>query len=102
MSRRPRPTARYGPRVQGAGIHHNPSPGPAGERFVYGHAWVTLSLPLRALLYVCRKDVPPLAGFAHLFAAVPTWAAIGGYHSPFLPPGAEFWPKRGSPSHRPE
>ena len=37
------PTARYGPCVQGAGIHHNPSPGPAGEKFVYGHVWVTLA-----------------------------------------------------------
>jgi hypothetical protein len=48
--------------VQGAGLHHNPSPGPAGKKFVYGHVWValawlarhprweTLSLPLRALL----------------------------------------------------
>jgi hypothetical protein len=66
------PTARYGPRVQGAGIHHNPSPGPAGEKFVYGHVWVclawlarhpawdTLALPLRALLYVRAKDVPKL------------------------------------------
>jgi DDE superfamily endonuclease len=67
------PTARYGPCVQGAGTHHNPSPGPAGEKFVYGHVWVTLawvvrhpwwytlSLPLRALLYVRAKDVPRLA-----------------------------------------
>ncbi len=67
------PTARYGPCVQGAGIHHNPSPGPAGEKFLYGHVWVTLawvvrhslwdtlSLPLRALLYVRQKDVPQLA-----------------------------------------
>lgn len=67
------PTARYGPCVQGAGIHHNPSPGPAGEQFLYGHVWVTLawvvrhplwdtlSLPLRALLYVREKDVPALA-----------------------------------------
>src|SRR5262249_43946687 len=67
------PTARYGPHVQGAGVHHNPSPGPAGEQFVYGHVWVTLawlawhplwdtlSLPLRALLYVRKKDVPRLA-----------------------------------------
>jgi len=64
------PTARYGPCVQGAGIHHNPSPGPAGEKFVYGHVWAvvswlarhplwdTLSLPLRGLLYVRAKDVP--------------------------------------------
>src|SRR5436853_336542 len=35
------PTPRYGPHVQGAGIHHNPAPGPAGEKFVYGHLWVT-------------------------------------------------------------
>jgi hypothetical protein len=67
------PTPRYGPHVQGAGVHHNPSPGPAGEKFVYGHVWValawvvrhprwdTLSLPLRALLYVRKKDVPRLA-----------------------------------------
>src|SRR5207248_810612 len=25
------PTARYGPCIEGAGIHHNPTPGPAGE-----------------------------------------------------------------------
>src|SRR5512135_2940964 len=28
------PTPRYGPHVQGAGIHHNPSPGPAGLPFI--------------------------------------------------------------------
>jgi hypothetical protein len=67
------PTPRYGPCVQGAGVHHNPTPGPAGERFVYGHVWVTLAwlarhplwhtlaLPLRALLYVRAKDVAKLA-----------------------------------------
>jgi hypothetical protein len=68
------PTPRYGPAVEGAGIHHNPSPGPAGEKFVYGHVWVTLAalarhpqwgtvaLPLHAHLYVRRDDldkVPP-------------------------------------------
>src|SRR6516165_8531197 len=37
------PTARDGPCVEGAGIHHNPSPGPAGEPYVYGHVWVTLA-----------------------------------------------------------
>jgi hypothetical protein len=67
------PSARYGPQVQGAGVHHNPTPGPAGEKFVYGHIWVTLAwlvhhpawdtlaLPLRALLYVRAKDIPKLA-----------------------------------------
>jgi hypothetical protein len=56
------PTKRYGPLVEGAGIHHNPTPGPAGQKFLYGHVgvtlagwvrhpcWGTLGLPLRALL----------------------------------------------------
>ena len=65
------PTPRWGSCVEGAGIHRNPSPGPAGEKFVYGHVWVTLAailphptqgaraLPLRADLYVRHKDVTP-------------------------------------------
>jgi hypothetical protein len=28
------PTQRYGPQVQGAGIHHNPTPGPAGSPYL--------------------------------------------------------------------
>jgi DDE superfamily endonuclease len=66
------PTPRYGPCVEGAGIHHNPTPGPAGEKFVYGHVWVTLAwlvrharwgslaLPLLARLYVRSQDVARL------------------------------------------
>jgi hypothetical protein len=66
------PTARYGPCVEGAGVHHNPSPGPAGEKFVYGHVWVTLAglakhpdwgtiaLPLQARLYVRAADLDKL------------------------------------------
>jgi len=41
------PTARYGPKVEGAGIHHNPTPGPADSQYVYGHIWVTLALIVR-------------------------------------------------------
>jgi hypothetical protein len=63
------PTARYGPKVQGAGIHRNPTPTPDGRKFIYGHVWVTLSaiarhknfgtigLPLLARMYVKAKDV---------------------------------------------
>jgi hypothetical protein len=63
------PTKRYGPKVQGAGIHHNPTPGPADQKFLYGHIWVTVSLairhplwhtiglPLVGLLYVRAKDI---------------------------------------------
>jgi DDE superfamily endonuclease len=67
------PTPRYGPCVQGAGLHHNPAPGPAGGPFVYGHVWVvlallakhsvwsTIALPLLARLYVRQKDLPSIA-----------------------------------------
>ncbi len=63
------PSKRYGPKVEGAGIHHNPTPGPAGAKFVYGHVWVTLAwvarhplwhaigLPLLARMYVRQKDI---------------------------------------------
>lgn len=64
------PTKRFGPKVQGAGIHHNPTPGPTDQKFLYGHVWVTISwvvrhslwdtigLPLLGYLYVRRQDVP--------------------------------------------
>jgi len=63
------PTKRYGPKVEGADIHRNPTPGPADQTYLYGHIWVTLSLalrhplwgpmalPLRAMLYVRRKTL---------------------------------------------
>jgi len=63
------PTPRYGAHVQGAGVHHNPTPGPAGGPFVYGHVWVVLgllvthptwgmiALPLLARLYIRQKDL---------------------------------------------
>jgi hypothetical protein len=69
------PTKRYGPHVEGAGIHHNPTPGPADQKYLYGHIWVTLSLavrhprfgalalPLRAMLYVRQKTM----------AKIPKW-----------------------------
>lgn len=72
------PTKRYGPWVEGAGIHHNPSPGPADQKFVYGHVWVTLAwvaqhawwgtigLPLRAMLYVRQKDMRTLMPWYHV------------------------------------
>ena len=69
------PTKRYGPKVEGADIHHNPTPGPADQKYLYGHIWVTLSLavrhpcfgalalPLRAMLYVRQKTM----------AKIPKW-----------------------------
>jgi hypothetical protein len=72
------PTKRYGPKVEGADIHRNPTPGPADQKYLYGHIWVTVSLavrhprfgalalPLRAMLYVRRKTmakIPPWRGW---------------------------------------
>jgi hypothetical protein len=63
------PTKRYGPHVEGADVHHNPTPGPADQPFLYGHVWVTISLalrhpqwgplalPLRAMLYVRQRTM---------------------------------------------
>ncbi|MBU8870761.1 MAG: transposase [Gemmatimonadales bacterium] len=63
------PTKRYGPKVEGADVHHNPTPGPADQPFLYGHVWVTISLalrhsqwgaiglPLRAMLYVRKRTM---------------------------------------------
>ena len=46
------PTKRYGPKVEGADIHHNPTPGPADHKFVYGHIWVTLVLAARLVEWI--------------------------------------------------
>lgn len=62
-------TKRYGPNVQGAGIHRNPTVTPDGAKFIYGHVWVVLSalahhnswgtvgLPLLAKMYIRARDV---------------------------------------------
>ena len=63
------PTKRYGPKVEGADVHHNPTPGPADQPYLYGHIWVTISLalrhpqwgaiglPLLAMLYVRKRTM---------------------------------------------
>jgi hypothetical protein len=72
------PTKRYGKHVEGAGIHHNPTPGPAEQKYLYGHVWVTLAwvvrhaswgtigLPLLAFLYVRRANL----------ASIPPWYKV--------------------------
>jgi hypothetical protein len=72
------PTKRYGPEVEGADVHHNPTPGPADQPYLYGHIWVTISLalrhprwgpiglPLRAMLYVRMRTmatIPKVRGW---------------------------------------
>jgi hypothetical protein len=63
------PTKRYGRHVEAANVHHNPTPGPADGKWLYGHNWVclaillqhslwgVLALPLLSKLYVRQQDV---------------------------------------------
>jgi hypothetical protein len=82
--------------VQGAGVHHNPTPGPAGSPFVYGHvfvvlglllphpAWGVIALPLLARLYVRAKDLvnidpkhrPPFRTKLELAVELLRWAQM--------------------------
>src|SRR3984885_7109518 len=93
------PTKRAGPLVEGAGIHHNPTPGQAQHKFLYGHVWVTLSwvvrhrwwgtigLPLLAMLYVRQKNLSSIASWYKIkfqtklqqAADLVEWAAIALY-----------------------
>lgn len=53
-------------------MHHNPTPGPTDQTFLYGHvfvtlAWVsdhsewgTIALPMRSEMYVRQKDLPKI------------------------------------------
>ncbi len=79
------PTQRYGPKVEGAGIHHHPTPGPADQKFLYGHVWVTLAwlvrhpewgtiaLPLLARLYV-RARTCRGCGRCTVGSSAPSWS----------------------------
>ncbi len=69
------PTKRFGPHVEGAGKHHNPTPGPAGSKSLYGHVWVclarlvrhplwgTIALPILSQLYIRAKDIGWMAAY---------------------------------------
>jgi hypothetical protein len=66
------PTQRYGRQVEGANVHHHPTPGPADGEWLYGHNWVclallknhscwgTIALPILSMLYVRQCDVGAL------------------------------------------
>jgi hypothetical protein len=72
---------RYGPKVEGADVHHNPTPGRADSPYQYGHVWVTISLalrhpkwgaiglPLLAMLYVREQTM----------ASIPQWRRWGRF-----------------------
>ncbi len=82
------PTKRYGPHVEGAGKHHNPTPGPDGSKFLYGHVWVcsarlvrhprwgTIGLPILSHLHIRAEDVGWMAAYeGWRFRAEPELAA---------------------------
>ena len=73
------PTKRFGPMVEGADVHHNPTPGPADQPYLYGHVWVTISLalrhpqwgalalPLRAMRYVRKQTMATIPKSRHWY-----------------------------------
>jgi hypothetical protein len=66
------PTKRYGPKIEGAGYHHNPTPGKTDAKLCFGHSWVVatlaithplfgeISFPIAAELYLRQKEVDKL------------------------------------------
>lgn len=72
------PTPRYGPHVQGAGIHHNPTPGPAGSPYLYGHVHVVLGL----LAAHAARGVVALPLLARMYVRKVDLAGIGPKHRP--------------------
>jgi hypothetical protein len=66
------PTKRYGPKVEGAGYHHNPTPGKTDATLCFGHSWVVatllithplfgeISFPIAAELYLRKKEIAKL------------------------------------------
>jgi hypothetical protein len=90
---------RYGPKVEGADVHHNPTPGPADQPFLYGHIWVTISLalrhpqwgalalPLRAMLYVRQQtmaSIPKRRRWPRFATKLQLAARLVGWIVPFL------------------
>jgi hypothetical protein len=66
------PTKRYGRQVEGAGHHHNPTPGKTDATLCFGHSWVVAALvlthplfgetsfPIAAELYLRQKEIDKL------------------------------------------
>jgi hypothetical protein len=66
------PTKRYGRKIEGAGWHHNPTPGRTDAKTCFGHSWVVavlvvthpafgeISLPIAAELYLRQKEIDKL------------------------------------------
>jgi len=80
------PTPRCGPHVQGAGVHHNPTRGPAGGPFVCGHVWMVLGLLATHPLW----GVVALPWLARLYVRKTDLAAIDKKHRPMFATNLEL------------
>lgn len=100
------PTPRYGSQVQGAGLHHNPTPGPSRSAWVYGHVWVvlalvashpcwgTIALPFLASRYIREKDLARTSALSLLYMyanSVRSQQGLGNIRQPPLPAGVQQW-----------
>lgn len=66
------PTKRYGRKIEGAGHHHNPTPGHTNAKTCFGHSWVVavlvvthpafgeISFPIATELYLRQKEIDKL------------------------------------------
>src|SRR5262249_30622342 len=91
------PTRRYGPHIDGAGVHHNTAPGRTVPGRIYGQifvvlalmaahpAWGVIALHLLARMYVRKKDLigidpkhrPEFRTKLELAAELLRWAKLG-------------------------
>jgi len=82
------PTKRYGKKIEGAGYHHNPTPGRTNAKHCFGHSWVVavivvthplfgeISFPIAAELYLRQKEIAKLEGrYARQFKTKTAMAA---------------------------
>jgi hypothetical protein len=82
------PTKRYGKHVEGAGNHHNPTPGKTDATLCFGHSWVVatlvithplfgeISFPIAAELYLRKKEIAKLEAKYHRTFKTKTTMAV--------------------------
>ena len=82
------PTKRYGKHVEGAGYHHNPTPGKTDATLCFGHSWVVatlvithplfgeVSFPIAAELYLRKKEIDKLKAKYHRIFKTKTTIAV--------------------------
>ena len=102
------PTRRYGPKIEGAGIHHDGTSKPTDQTLLYGHCWVTMAIivqhirwgtiafPLLSKLYIRACDVLRLpVAYGWVFSILSVSECIVNFFPKifhfFLTFNAEIW-----------